>query len=168
MTTRSAPVATAEDTAPLLICGHSLGSAGAAVAALAYALKYPGRRVSYIGFGTPRVGNAAWAKLFNSVVQQPTRVKNGADPVESCLPPVGYVHVGTPATYIHVGAPDPFPDVCLLLDITDHDMANYIKHLKQDDTSETPLAWVPYIVSFLNLPVKVYYGIRNAALYKPF
>lgn len=63
----------------LLCIGHSLGSAVAALAALYYGQLYPGK-VSYVGFGTPRVGNGEFVKLFNSVIKSPVRVANGRDP----------------------------------------------------------------------------------------
>ena len=63
----------------LLCTGHSLGSSVAALAALYYGQMYPGK-VSYVGFGTPRVGNEEFVKLFNSVVKSPVRVANGRDP----------------------------------------------------------------------------------------
>ena len=51
----------------------------AALAALYYGQMYPGK-VSYVGFGTPRVGNGEFVKLFNSVIKNPVRVANGRDP----------------------------------------------------------------------------------------
>ena len=51
----------------LMCTGHSLGSGVAAMAALYYGAQYP-KQVAYIGFGTPRVGNGAFAKMFDSVV----------------------------------------------------------------------------------------------------
>lgn len=47
--------------------------------ALYYGQLHPGK-VSYVGFGTPRVGNGEFVKLFNSVVKSPVRVANGRDP----------------------------------------------------------------------------------------
>lgn len=69
-----------------LVCtGHSLGSAVAALVALYYGQMHPGK-VSYVGFGTPRVGNGGFVKLFNSVVKSPVRVCNGRDPgMYGCL-----------------------------------------------------------------------------------
>ena len=63
----------------LLCTGHSLGSGVAALAALYYGQLYPGK-VSYVGFGTPRVGNGEFVKMFNSVIKDPVRVCNGRDP----------------------------------------------------------------------------------------
>lgn len=63
---------------PLLVVGHSLGSAVSAIAALVFNLKY-GDGVNWIGFGCPRVGNQAWATLFNSVIDTAIRVKQGRD-----------------------------------------------------------------------------------------
>ena len=67
-----------------LMCnGHSLGSSVAALVALYYGQLHPGK-VSYVGFGTPRVGNGEFVKLFNSVVKSPVRVANGRDPGIAC------------------------------------------------------------------------------------
>lgn len=149
---------------PLLVIGHSLGSAVGAIGAMVFSLKY-GDGVSYIGFGTPRVGNGAWATLFNDTIDTSIRVKHGRDPVDACIPPVIYQHIGSK---IHVGSPDPFPDICFLNDICDHDMDQYVIHLKQDDTSEKPLKWLPYIIGFLvNTPVAFYDYVRSLAFYSP-
>lgn len=64
----------------VLICtGHSLGAGVATLAALYYGASYP-KQVAYIGFGSPRVGNGAFAKMFDSAVLDRTRVINGRDP----------------------------------------------------------------------------------------
>lgn len=92
-------------------------------------------------------------------------MKHGRDPIESCITPIIYRHIGSK---IHVGAADPFPDLCLLFDICDHDLDQYITHLKQDDTSEKPLSWIPYVVGFaVNTPVAVYNYLRTLAFYSP-
>lgn len=150
---------------PILVVGHSLAAAVAAVGALVFALQY-GQGVSYIGFGTPRVGNSAWKTLFNKTIENAIRLKHARDPIDSILAPIVYRHIGSK---IHVGAADPFPDLCLLSDICDHDMDQYIVHLKQDDTSEKPLKWIPYIVGFVvNTPVSMYNFLRSTAFYSPF
>ena len=136
--------------APVLVAGHSLGSAVAAICAMVLSLDY-GPGVSYIGFGTPRVGNKPWADLYKETVQSAVRVKNGRDPVDSCIPPVVYRHIGAK---VHVGVRDPYPDICLLTDLEDHDMAKYISKLQKDDSAEHPFDVLPYLFGFLsNAPV---------------
>lgn len=150
---------------PLLVIGHSLGSAVAAIGAFVFSLRF-GEGVSYIGFGCPRVGNLAWTKAFNARIESSTRVKNGRDPIDSIIPPVVYQHL---ESKIHIGRADPFPDIAYLPDICDHDMADYISNLKHDDTSEKPLQWLPYVISFVvNTPVAAYNFIRSLSFYTPF
>ena len=144
---------------PRVLCvGHSMGAAASAITATVYGLqKY---EVAHISFGQPRPGSTAWAAVFDKVVQWSFNVKNGKDPVPSCIPPVVYTHVGVS---VHVGQPDPFPDLCMIWDICDHDVANYLAHLKVNQTTpETPQAWIPYLYGFcINTPVRVWYGVKN-------
>ena len=110
-----------------LICtGHSLGAAVATLAALYYGERYPGQ-VSYIGFGSPRVGNGTFARFFATKVTDYTRVVNGRDPVPKVPPPGEYTHVGAET---HVGRRDPYPAIAALTDLPDHDIANYIHNLE--------------------------------------
>jgi hypothetical protein len=121
----------------VLCIGHSLGSAVAALAASAAAVD-PVRRVHYVGFGTPRVGNAAWAASFDKSVATSVRCKNGRDPVAAVPPRVLYADVGG---LLHIGRPDPIPDVPSLLDLWEHDMAEYLRHLPGGATPEAPAGW---------------------------
>ena len=110
----------------LLCIGHSLGSSVAALVALYYGQLHPGK-VSYVGFGTPRVGNGEFVKLFNSVVKNPVRVVNGRDPINKIPPPICYAHI-CPET--RVGRSDPYPAIPMLSDLPDHDiLKGYIHNL---------------------------------------
>jgi len=110
------------DGGKLFCTGHSLGAAVGALAALNYGSGFKGT-VSYEGFGCPRVGNAAFATAFNACVLLRVRVKNGADPVPSIIPPVlGYTHAGSE---VHIGPVDSHPDIPLLTSIADHAISNY-------------------------------------------
>lgn len=118
----------------LMCTGHSLGSAVAALAALYYGSQYP-KQVAYIGFGTPRVGNGAFAKMFDGAVLDRTRVINGRDPVGKVPPPVGYTHVGTEE---HIGRSDPYPAIPALTDLPDHDIEKgYIRNLTDPSSTTT-------------------------------
>ena len=118
----------------LLCTGHSLGCALATLAALNYASGFP-NQVWFTGFGGPRTGNADFAKAFDQLVQLRLRIKNSADPVVSCVPPIGYCHVGTE---VHLGPPDRYPDVPVLLDVGDHNIKKYNDGLEApDNTVET-------------------------------
>lgn len=109
----------------LLCLGHSLGSASSAIAALNYGNQFPSQ-VWYVGFGTPRVGNKLFADAFDKCVQLKIRMKNNRDPVNSIIPPIHYHHVGEE---YHLGPPDPLPDIPILMDVGDHYIQNYVKHI---------------------------------------
>lgn len=109
----------------LLCVGHSLGSSLATIASLNYGRQYP-RQVFYVGCGTPRVGNQAFADDFDQCVQLRYRLKNARDPVCSIIPPLGYAHVGQE---MHLGAADPIPDVPIMTDVTDHYISHYVETL---------------------------------------
>ncbi len=133
------------------LVGHSLGTGVAAILALDAATERKddaASPVSYVGFGTPRVGDAGWKAGFESLVTRALRVKNGRDPVSSvpystkALP---YVEVGE---YKHVGRQDPCPDKADLADIADHDVTTgYVAHCTQDAPST--VGFVPYVLGFL-------------------
>lgn len=138
-----------DDGGNLLCVGHSLASAIAAIAALNYSNTHPSQ-VFYAGFGTPRVGNQAFKNRFDTTVKLKWRVKNGRDPVNSCLPPLGYVHVGNE---LHLGPSDPYPDIPVLFDLADHDIASYVKALQLGDKNETivPEATTTWLLRAMNV-----------------
>lgn len=74
----------------LMICGYSLGAAVAQLAALHFCAK---RDVEIVTFASPRVGNRAWASLFDSKISH-YRVTNGRDCVPA-VPALWYAHTGT-------------------------------------------------------------------------
>jgi hypothetical protein len=59
-----------------------------------------GTRIQGVTFGTPRVGNAAWATFFDSEITEFKRVNNKHDPVP-VLPwrELGFMH---PSGEIHI------------------------------------------------------------------
>src|SRR5258708_3471939 len=66
----------------LITCqiGHSLGGALAQLDTLFLKLNLPaGTTVRGVTFGTPRVGNAAWATFFDSQIADFTRMNNNRD-----------------------------------------------------------------------------------------
>ncbi|KAI0765180.1 Alpha/Beta hydrolase protein [Fomes fomentarius] len=66
----------------VFVVGHSLGGALAELDALFLTLNLdPSIHVKGVTFGTPRVGNPAWATLFDFKVPDFTRVNNAKDPV---------------------------------------------------------------------------------------
>ncbi|KAI0917326.1 hypothetical protein AcW1_007458 [Taiwanofungus camphoratus] len=64
------------------LIGHSLGAALAELDSLYMALNLPSNiHVKGVTYGTPRVGNAAYATLFDSMVPDSTRMNNEKDPI---------------------------------------------------------------------------------------
>lgn len=81
--------------------GHSLGAALAILDALFLRIHLPATTsVKFVGYGTPRVGNPAWADLVDSRLADVSRVNNKKDFVP-ILPGrfLGYAH---PAGEIHI------------------------------------------------------------------
>jgi len=82
---------------PIFFTGHSLGGALATICALDFALQYPELRsnIAATTFGSPRVGNNAFADLYSHHVQTTWRIANAGD-VVTVVPPStqGYKHVG--------------------------------------------------------------------------
>lgn len=106
----------------LLCVGHSLGSAVAAIAALVYAQRFPGR-VDYVGCGTPRVGDHAFKEAFDAEVGLRHRLVHGRDPVPKVPLAFRYAHVGDA---LHFGRRDFYPSVPLVSDLDDHMQWNYV------------------------------------------
>ncbi|KAK9816132.1 hypothetical protein WJX74_006465 [Apatococcus lobatus] len=131
-------------------CGHSMGAADAAIAALWLALRYAGdplRPVGYIGFGCPRVGDRGWKETYESHVTRSVRVKNGRDPVPGVPSRAPFVHVGDE---MHVGRADPHPDIPSLLAISDHDATTgYVAHCTEDDTAAAGVNLLQYALLFV-------------------
>ena len=81
----------------LVITGHSLGGAMATLSALDLAIEFPDipkkNQLTMVNFGSPGVGNAGFALLYDQYVLSSIRVVNPCDPVPR-LPP-GTTHVQT-------------------------------------------------------------------------
>ncbi|KAH9841584.1 Alpha/Beta hydrolase protein [Rhodofomes roseus] len=94
--------------ATTVICvGHSLGGALAELDAVFFTLNLPSD-IQVVGrtFGTPRVGNPAWASLVDSSVPDFTRMNNVDDPIP-IVPgrALGFQH---PETELHVVSDDTY------------------------------------------------------------
>jgi len=87
----------------VILIGHSLGGALAELDSLFMKLNLPaGTTVEGVTFGTPRVGNRAWATFFNSQVSNFTRMNNKRDPIPTFpLNCWGFKH---PSKEIHIEA----------------------------------------------------------------
>ena len=84
------------------VVGHSLGGGIAMFDAMSLRLRLPSNiGVRFIGYGTPRVGNKAWADFVDTQLPgNVTRINNWKDPIP-IVPPmfIGYHH---PSGEIHV------------------------------------------------------------------
>ncbi|MCB2407973.1 lipase family protein [Hymenobacter lucidus] len=81
----------------LLVTGHSLGAALSQLFSLDVAVSRPGLKVTNLNFASPRVGDAAWGQLCDTlgVSATITRVINYHDAVPDYpLADLGYVSVG--------------------------------------------------------------------------
>lgn len=84
-----------KDATELYICGHSLGGALGYIAAAHFGEMYPDFKIICHTFGSPRVGNKAFADWFNKNVHEHIRVVNKQDPV----PMIPQAHIWTHCTH---------------------------------------------------------------------
>lgn len=125
----------------ILFTGHSLGAGVASIMAGSCGIEFP-NQVSFIGYGTPRQGNQAFAKLIadRSIISSAIRVKNHRDPVCASIPSLcfacKYVHAGME---ISIGK-DPFPDIPDPLCTADHMIDAYIKSLSSTPSLDSDYA----------------------------
>jgi len=104
----------------IVIFGHSFGGTQAVFGSLDLNFNFPRKDVACVTMGCPRVGNAAFVKSFEKIVENVTRVVNGSDPIPA-LPfkILGYLHGGK---LIQLGKR------CLLpLRISKHLVKSYLK-----------------------------------------
>ncbi len=108
----------------IFLTGHSLGAALAAICALDLARSYEKAKIRCALFGSPRIGDAAFAELFGEIFT--LRTENGNDLV--CrLPPklFGFSHIGS---LYHMGR----PRRALSFSLADHEIKSYIKTLQKE------------------------------------
>ena len=112
----------------IVLVGHSLGGALATLAGLDIVENVPGKDVSVYTYGSPKVGDAAFADAYNTRVSNTYRVVNDTDLVPS-IPLGNYYHVGK---LLHLNPPNDNPEG-IIAKITekleDHLPHNYIKAL---------------------------------------
>lgn len=115
---------------PVFLTGHSLGGALATICAYDCVLRLDlGAKDLYVAtYGSPRVGNGAFRRLYDEAVPASWRVSVAADIVTK-LPKVGYEHVGKKVMLTTAG--DLFIDPnSLELSIWDGDGSSLIYHRK--------------------------------------
>ncbi|KAI0269945.1 alpha/beta-hydrolase [Gloeopeniophorella convolvens] len=102
----------------VILVGHSLGGALAEIECMFMKLNLPaGTSIKGVTYGTPRVGNAAWANFFDSQVPDFTRVNNKHDLVPivpgrflGFVHPSGEVHVNEDGTAVQCPGQDDSKD----------------------------------------------------------
>ncbi len=114
--------ATTPDIRRIYITGHSLGAALASLCALDLA-SITKAKITCVVFGSPRVGNSAFVRTFNSNISDALRVECGNDAITK-LPPalLGYRHV---SSSFHIGK----PKIPFFYSMRDHKTAEYFKAL---------------------------------------
>ena len=83
----------------LVLTGHSLGGALATLASLYLQLKLPGKEVRAHVFGSPRAGDASFARLMASLPFQVTRHELRNDPVPRLPNRLRWKHCGDSVVY---------------------------------------------------------------------
>ncbi|KAI0947160.1 hypothetical protein AcV7_009658 [Taiwanofungus camphoratus] len=122
----------------VILIGHSLGGALAELDALFMTLNLPSDiHIKSVTFGTPRVGNPAYATYFDSMVPDFTRVNNEKDPIP-IVPgrfmgfqhPHGEVHIVSPGDVVSCpgddDAVDPQCTIMTVPNIVESDLLNHL------------------------------------------
>ncbi|PSC72141.1 alpha beta-hydrolase [Micractinium conductrix] len=75
------------------VTGHSLGGALAVLASQQLSRAHPASKITCYTFGCPRVGNKAFASLFDETIPDAFAIVNATDPV-TIIPKIGFKRVG--------------------------------------------------------------------------
>ncbi|KXN85359.1 Mono- and diacylglycerol lipase [Leucoagaricus sp. SymC.cos] len=130
---------TAERNTNSVTCiGHSLGGALAELDAVFFSLNLPSSTdIRAFTYGTPRVGNLAWAQLVNAKVPNFKRINNERDIVP--IVPGRFLGFGHPAGEIHIVSPgnavscpgddDATDDQCIIKTVPNIFEGNILNHL---------------------------------------
>lgn len=89
-------VRAAPEDAEVVFCGHSMGAALAAIAALHLADAVAGRRVACFMFNSPHVGDARFREAFDRACPHAWHLTSPRDPLAVTTYNPLFVHVGTP------------------------------------------------------------------------
>ncbi len=111
--------------ARVLLTGHGIGGAVAAVLALALSARHPGA-VWWAGFGAPRPGDAAFAAAFAACVGLRVAVKHGRDCVPKLPAGARFAAAGEP---LRCGRDDPYEALPVMSDLGDHALPRYLAAL---------------------------------------
>ena len=80
----------------IIFCGHSLGGALATIGAICMKIQFLNRknlRISCETFGSPRVGDSTFVKIFDKFIDYSLRYVNNLDPIPMIPRLNGYQHV---------------------------------------------------------------------------
>jgi hypothetical protein len=105
----------------IVFVGHSLGGALATLAAAGTKALFPQLAIECFTFGSPRVGNAAFASYFDAVISKSVRCVHADDKVTK-HPTLFYKHVGGELV---IGAPSPSWFLGFFGSIEDHRLGKY-------------------------------------------
>jgi predicted lipase len=118
----------------IVFVGHSLGGALATIGSAVIKTIYPELECQCITFGSPRVGNKAFADLFNSSIIHSQRFVNGNDIIAK-IPRIRYQHVGNE---INIGNMVRYGCFRRYLgSVKDHSMKRYVKAVKKYKSSKS-------------------------------
>ncbi|KAF9012416.1 Alpha/Beta hydrolase protein [Cyathus striatus] len=129
---------TVKNTKNVATIGHSLGGALAELDALFLTLNLPSdTSIQSVTFGTPRVGNAAFAQLIDTKVPNFKRVNNEKDIVPivpgrflGFLHPHGEIHIVSPGTAVACSGDDDATDSqCQIQTVPNIFVGNILDHL---------------------------------------
>jgi len=122
----------------VVLVGHSLGGALAELDALFMTMNLPSSvHIKAVTYGTPRVGNPAYATFFDSMVPDFTRVNNEKDPIP-IVPgrflgfehPHGEVHIISPGDAVSCPGDDDATDsectIATVPNIADSDLLDHL------------------------------------------
>ncbi|KAF8893961.1 Alpha/Beta hydrolase protein [Infundibulicybe gibba] len=128
----------AKNTKQVTVIGHSLGGALAELDALFFTLNLPaGTAIKAVTYGTPRVGNPAFAQLIDSKVPDFRRVNNELD-IVPIVPgrflgfahPHGEVHIISPGSAVSCpGEDDATDSQCQIESVPNILEGNILNHL---------------------------------------
>jgi hypothetical protein len=122
----------------MLSCiGHSSGAGICCMLASVYSRLFP-ERVRFIGFGSPKIGDAQFRQFFQGGIPDKTQyqlIQNGDDIITKVMPGNVYVHV---CDLTHIGEVDLMPEVPLMTDMTDHFISEYVRVIAAEEGETEP------------------------------
>jgi hypothetical protein len=88
------------------------------------------------------VGNPEFCAFYASQSIPSELYVNGADPIAKLLPIKEYAHV---CATIHIGEQDLSPNLPLLIDLPEHDMACYLESMQNPDSIKKENSFILFL-----------------------